>query len=224
MEVVQTSWTNAVFAGTYTDARSQLQEFNQYKSGTKRSWVLERTDLSALLGNIQTKLKTYHLKEWLPRKGLRQKDLDEFWILHASKEADRARSINNEIRKVKEELRKRFANLANEFEKKLLKINTEISKLSGDLENQRSKVKSLQESLDPIGKSLQEILDVERECDEAKVEENDYTIFTCDDLKFELELLTTSVAKKIAFIENQVSSESEEKRFKDVLLLLLYAS
>lgn len=45
---------------------------------------------------------------------------------------------------------------------------------------------------------------VEQECVAANVEENDYTIFTHQDLQFELELVVQGVVKKIAFIENQV--------------------
>ena len=44
----------------------------------------------------------------------------------------------------------------------------------------------------------------EAECIAANVEENDYTAFTCQDLQFELELVVQSIAKKIAFIDNQV--------------------
>jgi len=36
------------------------------------------------------------------------------------------------------------------------------------------------------------------------VEENDYTVFTCQDLEFELELVVHAVGKKIVFIDNQV--------------------
>lgn len=38
------------------------------------------------------------------------------------------------------------------------------------------------------------------------MEENDYTVFTCQDLVFELELVVQGIAKKIAFIDNQVSA------------------
>ena len=40
---------------------------------------------------------------------------------------------------------------------------------------------------------------------EAKVEENDYTVLTYDDLEFELELVEGGIRKKVAFVENQVS-------------------
>jgi hypothetical protein len=38
----------------------------------------------------------------------------------------------------------------------------------------------------------------------ANVEENDYTVFTGQDLAFELELVVQAVGKKIAFVDNQV--------------------
>lgn len=47
---------------------------------------------------------------------------------------------------------------------------------------------------------------MEQECVAANVEENDYTIFTYQDLQFELELVVQSVVKKISFIDNQVSA------------------
>ena len=38
------------------------------------------------------------------------------------------------------------------------------------------------------------------------MEENDYTVLTWDDLEFELELAEAGIRKKIAFVENQVST------------------
>jgi hypothetical protein len=43
-------------------------------------------------------------------------------------------------------------------------------------------------------------------CIEAKVEENDYTVLTVDDLEYELELAEAGIRKKIAFVENQVGA------------------
>jgi hypothetical protein len=49
------------------------------------------------------------------------------------------------------------------------------------------------------------ILVADRNCQEAKVEENDYTVLTFDDLEYELGLAEGNIRKKIAFVENQVS-------------------
>ncbi|MCO5585318.1 hypothetical protein L7F22_039251 [Adiantum nelumboides] len=204
---VQNAWTAATFAGTYADARMQLKSFNEYKAGSKRIWVQERTDLGALLSNIQTKLKTYHLREWLPLEGLRQGDLDSAWALLAKSEASRSRRINAEIRNAKDSLRVRFANLANAFEQNLRNITTEIVSLSGDLSEQLVNVQRSQSELIPLQNDLlRELRETDKECQEANVEENDHTVYTLDDLIFELELVTTSVAKKLAFIENQIVS------------------
>ena len=53
-----------------------------------------------------------------------------------------------------------------------------------------------------------EIRAVNDACLEAKIEENDYTVLTYDDLQFELELAEAGIRKKIAFVENQVGSSS----------------
>ncbi len=52
--------------------------------------------------------------------------------------------------------------------------------------------------------SLSAVATVNQSCLEAKVEENDYTVLTLDDLEYELELAEVSIRKKIAFVENQV--------------------
>jgi len=57
----QAQQSSQVFTGTYIDARAQPTEFNLYKQTTKLMWVTERQDLAMLLGNVQTRLKTYGL-------------------------------------------------------------------------------------------------------------------------------------------------------------------
>ena len=52
--------------------------------------------------------------------------------------------------------------------------------------------------------TLSTVAQAEAECNAANVEENDYTVFSCQDLEFELELVVHSIAKKITFIDNQV--------------------
>lgn len=57
------------------------------------------------------------------------------------------------------------------------------------------------------------------------MEENDYTVFTCQDLEFELELVVQSVAKKIAFIDNQVRLPmSQTKYMMDLMGIILRLS
>ena len=66
----QTEWTSAHFDGTYAGARSHSTAFLTYKQTTKREWVAERQDVATLFGNIQTKLRTYGLREYVPPPGV----------------------------------------------------------------------------------------------------------------------------------------------------------
>ncbi|CAG8552262.1 1003_t:CDS:2, partial [Scutellospora calospora] len=154
-------WANSKFDGSYSHAKRQSAEFTQYKSSEKRAWVSEKSDIDTLLGNIQTKLKTYDLQPYHPPAGLTLNDLDKAWQSLIDAEAKRYKTINDKIR--------------------------DLSAKLGPLEN-----------------SLRRIEELDMQCREANVEENDYTVFSVDDLKFELGLVQQSITKKSSFIENQI--------------------
>ncbi|EEB87127.1 hypothetical protein MPER_15652, partial [Moniliophthora perniciosa FA553] len=83
-------------------------------------------------------------------------------------------------------------------------ISSELTAIDGPLEVQQQLVQQIQTRIPALSDILKEVASAEEECSAANVEENDYTVFTCQDLEFELELLVQSIAKKIAFIDNQV--------------------
>jgi hypothetical protein len=83
-------------------------------------------------------------------------------------------------------------------------ISQVLSKLDGELDVQLERTKNLSAKLGSLENSLSDIEEIDARCHEANIEENDYTVFSVDDLKFELELVKQSVNKKSAFIENQV--------------------
>jgi hypothetical protein len=75
-----------------------LTEFSAYKRGKKREWVAERSDLTALLGNIKTKLSTYRLRAYEPPPELRLSVLDQEWATLVKAEVARGQTINETIR------------------------------------------------------------------------------------------------------------------------------
>jgi hypothetical protein len=91
-------WRNATFTGTYADAKRQSNEFMEYKTTTKRTWVAEKHDVDTLLGNIQTKLKTYNLKPYYAPAGLTLQDLDQVWNQLQHEEVSRRKAINKQVR------------------------------------------------------------------------------------------------------------------------------
>ncbi len=62
----------------------------------------------------------------------------------------------------------------------------------------------LSENLEPLDQYLHIIAGIDQQCEEANVEENDYTTYTYDELEYELGLVKSSVSKKLAFLENQM--------------------
>jgi Ca2+-binding EF-hand superfamily protein len=79
-----------------------------------------------------------------------------------------------------------------------------ISGLEGDVEDQLTHVRRLNESLPPLDQYLERISVVDQQCEEANIEENDFTTYTYDELCYELSLVKSSVSKKLAFLDNQV--------------------
>ncbi|OJT14685.1 Alpha-actinin-like protein 1 [Trametes pubescens] len=208
MSEMRANWAAKSFVGTYADARLHAASFQQYKQTTKRSWVTEKQDVATLFGNVQTKLKTYGLREYVPPPGLSQADVDGAWITLLNAEAERSKAINAEIRQIKENLRHKFADLANDFERRLRLISTELVSIEGPLEEQMDQVHELQTRMPTLSDSLHAVAAADSECLDANVDENDYTVFTLEDLRFELELLSQSITKKIAFIDNQIVSRN----------------
>ena len=96
---MQEHWSACAFAGTYQDAKEQQSEFASYKQTTKRTWVAEKQDIATLFGNVQTKLRTYGLREYVPPPGLSLSDLDDAWKRLLDSEAKRSRAINAQIQR-----------------------------------------------------------------------------------------------------------------------------
>ncbi|EMD40209.1 hypothetical protein CERSUDRAFT_151252 [Gelatoporia subvermispora B] len=208
MSDTQALWATIQFTGSYADAQGQYASFMKYKQTTKRTWVTEKQDVTTLFGNVQTKLKTYGLREYTPPPGLALSNIDAAWNALLDSEAKRSKAINAEIRQIKEALRKKFANLANGFEQRLRAISSELASISGPLEEQQNLVKGIQKRIPSLSEALGEVARADEECLNAKIDENDYTVFTYQDLEFELELLAQSVTKKLAFIDNQIVSRN----------------
>ncbi|KAB5570637.1 hypothetical protein GE09DRAFT_1171187 [Coniochaeta sp. 2T2.1] len=197
-------WQEARFEGTYVDAKKQATEFSAYKRGKKRDWVAEKSDLATLLGNIKTKLGTYRLRPYEPPAELRLEIMDQAWADMAKAEMTRGQLINETIRDIKNGLRKSFADKANDFALALNTMQLAISGLEGDVEDQLHHVRKLSENLPPLDAYLKTIEAVDAKCQEANIEENDFTTYTYDELCYELSLVKTSVSKKLAFLENQI--------------------
>ncbi|KAF8443488.1 calponin homology domain-containing protein [Terfezia claveryi] len=205
-EIRQTrdQWATVTFTGTYADAKEQSTSFSRYKMSVKRTWVKEKADLMSLLGNIKTKLATYRLKDYEPPKELSPATLDLEWGALLKAENARSIKINQKIRDIKESLRRRFADAANEFALILNTVALEISDMQSGIEQQLQQVRLLHNNIIPIKSELDKIRTYAEDCDEANCEENDYTVYSYEELEYEYGLAKENVAKKLGFLENQI--------------------
>jgi Ca2+-binding EF-hand superfamily protein len=198
------AWHSATFAGTYSDAKQQARDLSQYKRNAKRKWVAEKSELSALLGNIKTKLATYRLRPYNPPEDLRIEVLDNEWAALTTDEQVHSKLINEKIRDIKNALRKSFADKANDFALTLNTLSLAISGLEGDVEDQLEHAQRLSANLQPLEQYLDGIAVLDEQCQEANIDENDFTTYTYDELVYELGLVRHSVTKKLTFLENQM--------------------
>ena len=70
----------------------------KYKLTVKRQWVGEKSDLSTLLGNIQTKMSTYRMSAYEPPKELSLENVDKLWGELLKAERDGSTRINQKLR------------------------------------------------------------------------------------------------------------------------------
>ncbi|KAI5475290.1 actin cross-linking [Pseudohyphozyma bogoriensis] len=201
-------WKSSPPVPFYVSLKQDQADFVQHKLTKKREWVKERGELSALLGHIQTKLKTYDMKAYEPAEGLKLSDVEASWQVLLKAEAHRSRTINALIRKIKEDLRVRFAGLANEFERELQHLASRLSSIGGPLDKQLQELLALQGQLQVLSASLRPIADAEQDCMECNVDENDFTIYSYDDLDFEYTQLSSDVSARKAFVDNQIVARS----------------
>lgn len=62
----------------------------------------------------------------------------------------------------------------------------------------------LHDNIIPIESELDKIDAYAQDCEDANCEENDYTVFSYEELEYEYGLAKENVAKKLSFLENQV--------------------
>ncbi|CAO3592885.1 unnamed protein product [Absidia cylindrospora] len=208
VHLAQREWQATQLTNHYAETKQRGLEFNHYKNTQKREWVAEKREIDSLLGNIQTKLKTYNLKPYNPPEKLTPQDLDNVWGMLLQNEAKYHRSINSKIREIKENLRKAYAQAANDFQHQLDSISSEQAVLDGDLDNQRRRVQDLKVKIQPLVTELEKVKLLDQDCIDANTEENDYTVYSVEDLTFGLDLLQQALQKKNAFIENQIVSRN----------------
>jgi Ca2+-binding EF-hand superfamily protein len=130
--------------------------------------------------------------------------LDHEWAALGTDEHARSKLVNETIRDIKNTLRRSFADKANDFALTLNTLSLAISGLEGDVDDQLKHAQLLSRNLGPLEQYLEGIAILDEKCQEANIDENDFTTYTYDELMYELSLVKASVQKKLTFLENQM--------------------
>lgn len=196
----------------YPSAKAAVANFKNYKKTQKREWISESADLVTLYGNIQSKEKQLNRPPYVPPHGLAPSDVDGHFSALQSAEHNLNHSLNQNIRNILDNLRKAFATPANALHSQLQALREALAKEpSGDLEHQLQYVKGKQNELAELASHLPAIKHAEDACDAANIEDNEFTDHSFDDLEFEHTQLGKTYAKKVSFIEAQISLAAETR-------------
>ena len=131
-----------------------------------------------MLGNIQTKLKTYNLKPYNAPSGLTLEDLAHSWDQLVQTEGNRKRNLTSSLREIKDTLCRNYADSANRFVDQLSSISNAIISLEGTLEDQLNTTNQLIQELSLLKKDLNEIEKKSLELVAANIEDNEYVFLS----------------------------------------------
>jgi len=196
----------------YHSAKSAIQNFRNYKKTQKREWIAESAELVTLYGNIQAKEKSMNRPPYVPPQGLAPADVDtNFGALHQS-EHTLNHSLNQNLRNILDGLRKAFATPANSFYSQLQTLREALaSDVAGDLESQLNFFKGKQSAVQGLANELPSIKSAEDKCNDANIDDNEFTDYSYDDLEFEHSQLQKNYSKKVSFIEAQIALAAETR-------------
>jgi len=127
----------------------------------------------------------------------------------AANEKSRRTKLNHNLREILDHLRKEFATPANAFYASLAELKAALAHDTHDLESTHSHLVSKLSEVQHLASHLPVILAAEQRCDQANIEDNEYSDHTYEDLEFEHSQVSKNYAKKISFIEAQIAAAKE---------------
>lgn len=113
------------------------------------------------------------------------------------------------VHRIKNDLRKQFADRANALDSKLAEIAKEVGKLEVSLEDQMQSTQDLTARLQLLQPALEDIRHIEKLCEAANIEENDLTVLTTEDLDFQMSSISRTLEDKLAFLRSQASAREQ---------------
>lgn len=203
LQVSMSKWEK-VEAQTLAQVIEHHDALMEYKTNTKRKWISERAALAELLSNIRVKLTTYRLREYVTPEKLSMVYLNQVWAQMLRAETNWSKTVAVAFQKHRDKVCQEFADLANDLSIILTTISNKISDVSGELEEQLLMISQTSETLAPLEDTLDKLYELDENCRLLGVEENDNTVYSYDEIAYELDLVKIMVENKLVFIENHM--------------------
>jgi len=195
---------------TYAELKEQNAQLRAYRVGEKREILAEQSELATLLSNIQSKLRSLKKPAYTPPAGLSTKDFEAKVNDLTTQERGVKNALSQAIKACLEKLRKDFADPANKLYDQLMAYRA-VLETTADKPFEEQ-LKELQKNLDEmqakVPGQLPKIEQAERLCEEANIEDNEYSDHTFEDLEFMYKQNVSLYNKKIVFVQATLDEAS----------------
>jgi len=189
---------------SYDEVRELISGMRDYRRGEKATHVAEQGELAALLNSIQVKLKSMNRASYVPPEGLATADIDAAITKLEAAERQHRSELNARLRKIRDDLRHEFADLANKFNEMLEGFRAFLGEdAGGDFAEQKAAYEAKRAELAGHEGDLSAMQECEARCEACNIEENEYTDFDTEDLRTAFAQLLKTMDKKIAFLGAQ---------------------
>jgi Ca2+-binding EF-hand superfamily protein len=205
------------FDDDFESVKQLIAAHKEYKVSEKPRWSENKSDNEALHTSLQARLRANKRKNWNAPHGLTVEEVDQAWERLGEAEKDRGKALRDHLNKQKDNLRRRFADLANEFYEHATHTKKEISDSGskGDLNDQLNFLKGKEEEInkDRRTEELQSVNQILE--DLGLADENPYTDFTLEELLLLWEQLQSVLKKKKQAIQGQLQATGQSNITED---------
>ena len=205
------------FDDDYDNAKSLIASHKTYKLTEKPAQNEKKLDNETLFNSIVTKLRINKRKTWAAPAGKTKEDVEQAWELLGQAETERGKALRDNLLRLKEVLRKDFAELANDFQRWVLTIKAELVKGdSGSVENQLEELKQKEDEINN-DQRLANLEAANKRLEDAGIDENPYTDLTLEELSLLWDQMKNVLKKRKQFLEDQLKSNDNSGLTNDQL-------
>lgn len=188
-------------AEQYVEIKKQIADTRAYRRGDKRAYIKEQGDLATLYGQINSKLRGMKRPVYVAPEGLEPKALEGYILKLGESERALRSKLNTAMRNCLVALRKAFAEPANQLDQQINEYRNFV--VDETTEVTVDQLKQKLEEFKQLESQLPIIEEAEKACEDANIDDNEYTDVSYDDLQFAFEQVASLYEKKIVFIEAQ---------------------